>query len=266
MASSGNMSTSDKFSRELRTLQVVVGVGLLLMAAIEIVGLVLGSGGVRFQGQHGNGTQSPSPPAPSSPIVVRGGAITIRSNDPNGWQSTVAQVAPFCSDTDATYIELDDVSLIPPPQGGQIGKALARGDVTMNNLVVNGQNGWEIDVYGRNGAGNSVSANGISLTAATGDCSTGSSPYKVMLNALNSSSSFYLAPMLDENLSDQSGYHTERFQNKDTTCVTSNSTDEDLCERMSQVNLKLTTGGQTVSQTYECPNGECVIHIGKSSQ
>lgn len=196
------------------------------------------------------------------PLKVRGGSMTVRTADSDGWQdvTTVPASPQFCTNVNPSYIELTGVTpgaAVPP---GPVPLVISK--IPLNFV-------WQIDVVGRSPGGASVSGNGIRLTSQSSGCPTGSSSSSVLLSTQSGGNSAFYP---NESALTESNTHSKRFM--DTTAATathpgcqsspSSAGDEDLCERISKVTLTLTppSGGTQITYTYKCPNGECSIGIG----
>ena len=197
-------------------------------------------------------------PHTNPPVVVRGGAITIRTRDSGGWQNSNP---PFCTNADISFIELDDVGQIPPATAAGKGSAVARGDVTLSNIVPTAADNWIITIYGRDTTGKVKSGNGIQLTSKSTSCSAGAGT-SVSLTGLGGNGGFYQDGSIDDDGAAAS--LSKRF--RDSSCVPSGASpnlDEDFCEHASEIDLVLTIGGTSTTQKYSCVNGECEVAIGK---
>jgi len=235
MPSSGERSLSSVQA----SLAGVIG-GLVTIAGVLGVGGILGlvhllPTGIAFGPVKGGGGST------NSPIVVRGGSMTVRTPDPQGWQKKSS--SSYCSDSnsgtiDTSHIEFVDV--IPSSNDAPL---------SLSNI----QENWEIDVFGRTPAdATQPSNNGIKLVLQPKDCNSVTSKNSVMLSLLdNGASTAFYSPLQEGNT------HAEGFQDNTGNCP--QPTAENLCNRISQI--KLIVGAATYN--YTCPNGECIIGVGK---
>jgi hypothetical protein len=224
--------------------------GLLFAILGGVVGVVFGTNG-------GKGVSTP----PDSPIVVRGGAMTIRTKDQTyGWQTAGSS---FCTNADTSMFWISDDA------------TLYNGSPKLptNPLVLT--SGWRVTIVGRlpSSSGSSqASTNGITLSAASAPCTSSTGSTWVTLSTIPSTNSSFYPTDPVENEEKPRIRTAKRFM--DTTkgsggapspCAGPNTNpngDEDVCERASIVTL--TNSSHTY--TYWCTNGECMVGIGAPSK
>jgi hypothetical protein len=224
---------------------------------------------IATSGTRGNGQTN-------TPVVVRGGAMTFRTDDSNGW---VGSSAPYCANLkDNTYIEFVRVS----PKSGPQPIPLA-----LSGLGAH----WRLDIFGRDPVnGGSSKTKGVYIQPQSGSCSTGSGPASVLLspqNDTNEYSALYPQPTQECDIDEDSNncsaanqpHKSMRFWDKtptrgatpgcqgpmpSATSATNGIGDEDYCERISDIRLTLdTTAAVPITYVYRCLDGECEIGIGK---
>jgi hypothetical protein len=164
-----------------------------------------------------------------TPILVRGGAMTaftVGKGAPKGWGT--ASGSTYCINVDTSYIQFDIEA--------------DRTSKSWPNLTPP----WEVDIYGQSGA------NGLKFEGKASDCtgSTGLGKTSVRLSPMNGGGFYQTPPLADA--PPRKG--NVRF--RDTSC----GPDEDACERMGKVVIKLSTGLPTVPP---CLDGDCTVRIGK---
>ncbi len=196
---------------------------------------------------------------PSSPIKVRGGALTARTN--NGW----TQIGKSSSGTPIYCTGTDDVSWI------EFFEAAGVSGAPENPTKLKA--GWTLQILGRtytpaSGATppmSSPSENGLTLTSQPNDCGGGkTSPYSVTLSVYENDGSTTNAQFYSDSATGtEDSSAAEKFQDMTSTCSgpDGGSGNEDVCERASK--LKLTKADGTTILNYACPNGECSVYIGK---
>jgi len=234
-----------------------VAVGLIALGAVcSLVGCK------ELLGGRGGGSQPRLFAGPGdSPVVVRGGAMTVRTKDSVGWKGASV---PFC-----TGIGLTGGTLYFNYSGLETAKGYAPPQPTPIALTGN----WSVKIVGRlhNGADSTqASGNGVIITPV-GSCSGASTePDYVQLSTASNNSDFYAPdPALKEE-PNATAYTAKRFMDKTpagtpgTNCQgpspkASNLGDEDACERASLVTIQTTSGGPYYGW---CSNGECVIGLG----
>ena len=242
-----------------------VAVGLIALGAVcSLVGCK-----ESFKGGGGGYQPKPFAGPGDSPVVVRGGAMTVRTKDSVGWKGASV---PFCTGIGLTggtlyfnYEGLDAVpgSPTPPPVPFPV---IPKGSVALTG------NNWQLTILGRNYVPNTTPSqsrygNGIVITpAASCTGATGASVY-VQLALTGKYPGFY-----NSDLNEKGTRAGKRFRDftplgtPGTNCFGPNSNsvppstgDEDVCERASLVTLN--TGGGTTYSGW-CSNGECVIGLG----
>ena len=118
---------------------------------------------------------------------------------------------------------------------------------------------WTLKIEGRKNVGR-PSGLGVWIKSQVGkSCSGATKKTSIVLTLIDPSSSAFYP---DKDPINEDGV-AKRFQDKSEGCTGPNGQggDEDLCERISQVTLTITSTGQ--NYLYTCPNGECIIGIGK---
>jgi hypothetical protein len=236
-----------------------VAVGLIVLAAVcSVTGYIRGT----FKKFTGAG---------DSPVVVRGGAMTVRTKDAtNGWQSANNG---YCSDIkltgDTLYFNYEGLDIVP----GNPNPTPTPFNPVHNGSVALTANGWDLKIFGRiyNSAGSTqASTNGIEITPV-GRCNslTGASVY-VQLNLLGAPNATFYGTDLEGTSAVVTG---KRFRDQTpyvsggTNCFGPNTSaaqagDEDACERASLVTLSNTVGTTTTTYSGWCTKGECVSGLG----
>lgn len=210
---------------------------------------------------------------PDSPIVVRGGSMTLRTKDTWYPNPPSDMKAPTCTNADTSYIDLIDVKPVSASPSGPI-------PLTLSDIPAP----WQLVLYGRSPKDGSQSKNGIILQSQSGAC-TGSgstSTTSVSATLLNSNNtSFYPAGDNANIDNDHGATHSVRFWDQTPDTGTTAATvgcqgpyppsvqskvqgDQDVCERISVIQLTLTPPppAQPTVYTYKCPSGECKVDIG----
>jgi len=223
------------------------GVGL------TILGVVVGVAGLNQYTQHKGGSRWPLNPPSDSPIVVRGGSMTIRTFDKNnGWP---AGSSSFCMNHKFSAIELDGVS-----DWGMT--------TPLDPFSVPTPASWTLTIQGRattGSAGNRTSApsgNGIKLTGdPLHSCSGATGGSSITLSLLSGNSAFYSNDDPSVNEEAPGKKTAKRFQDVSLSCAGPDSGpgDEDACERASKISLAIS--GATTD--YNCINGECIVEVLK---
>ena len=199
-----------------------------------------------------------SQPVTSSPIKVRGGAMTARTSigKNGGW---VSNGSGYCTNVDITQFSTDaaPVSSAPAP-------------ANPTSLLAD----WTMVVFGRNPNDGSQSGNGFKFQAQPQKCD-GSKGTSVLLTPYGSNGAFYATELG----TDDDGV-TQKRRFRDTTpdnqsgapgCAGPNvpstpgllNGDEDRCERMSTIQFDEPAASKHYQ--YTCTNGECAVCIGTSS-
>ena len=197
-------------------------------------------------------------------LKVRGGSMTFRTDAPapgvgTGW--TDATTHQQCTNTttvcttdlgaQAKTITLVNVStgapgIDPPPVTIPVGAV-----------------GWELQLYGRTNGGIKDVNNGITVCSnITPPCNPASGSTRMValftgVAGAANQSAFYPSGNA-VSLIDDDGKLTQsvRYNNNGVACTTP-STNEDTCERISDI--VVTVG--SIANTFHCINGECVILI-----
>jgi hypothetical protein len=190
---------------------------------------------------------APSTSTVSSPLKVRGGAMTFRSE--NLWTTDSSATPAPCTQLTPTSIQLKNVTAVPvtsPPTVEQIQLSLA--------------GSWQIDLFGRKPDG-TEGPNGIRIVAET-NCGGKSG---VSLTGESGPGQFY--PFKDGQSDEDGVTFIKRYM--DPTCSQSPqpSGDKDICEHISKIYINTsptTTPKSNPAHVYHCLNGECVIGIGSS--
>jgi len=224
--------------------------------ALALLCAVLGVSGCKDDG----GGKKPATmfqAATDSPVVVRGGAMTIRTKETTyGWIMG-ADVDHYCTNISNLSWFGTDADL---QTGTQPSTFPAGSTVQMQGRQFLGV-----------GVGGSAkdSQNGILLTAQSVTC-TGTAGFSILLAPMNGSS--YSHFYQDEAALNEEGngkvVRGKRFMDTTATCLgpspTYNSAptgDEDTCERGSTITV-IVPGAAGGTSTYRCKNGECAVGIG----
>ncbi len=193
--------------------------------------------------------------SPSSPLMVRGGAMTFRTTDVNGWQPTGSITLPLCVNVDTRFINFNQVVPVAPTSAPFTPTGLSY--IT---------SAWTMAIYGRVPGGGKDSVNGILFTAQPNTiCSTdssGTARSSVKMSALSGNSGLYPIDSLSDDKTDNRRF----YDNTPATggspgCIGANA-DEDSCERIFRIVLTVPTATPTV-YNYKCFNGDCSIGIGQ---
>jgi|SRR5580658_214045 hypothetical protein len=242
----------------MKRLRVAVGL-IVLVAVCSLAGYF----GGRFRKLTGPG---------DSPVVVRGGAMTVRTKSSAGWQGASA---PFCTGIvltgGALYFNYSGLDIVPgnpnptptpfppPPKGSDGSLAL-----TPNN--------WTLTILGRNFPVTTPaqSNNGIDITWVPSCAGASAASVYVQLSLIGAPNATFYGTDIDGSSAVVSG---KRFRDRTpyvsggTNCYGPNTSaaqvgDEDACERASLVTLSNTVGTTTTTYSGWCTNGECVIGLG----
>jgi hypothetical protein len=206
--------------------------------------------------------------AGDSPVVVRGGAMTVRTKDTtNGWQS---QNNGYCTGitlaTGTLYLNYEGLDKVPTNPTPTPFPTPPKGYVALTG------NNWMLTLLGRNFPRTTPaqSNNGIAITPV-GSCNglTGASVY-IQLSLTGPNPGFY-----DSDVEGVAAAVTGKrfrdltpFVKGGTNCFGPNfnnpspsfpAGDEDVCERASLVTL---SNGGVLTNSGFCTNGECVIGLG----
>ena len=182
---------------------------------------------------------------PDSPIVVRGGSMTIRTRDPGGWVDEGNK--SWCSDIpDLAYFAIvPEPTTVSPPTSFPDG----------SKLTINVRAGSSDDLQ-----------NGIQLVSQSGGCTENDqSPSSIKLSLIDNASSDFYPYSSSVNQEGGGKEMAKRFWNTNPidACAGPNpkstaTGDEDVCERPSRITW--TVSG--VTSHYSCTNGECIVRIG----
>ena len=194
-------------------------------------------------------------PGTSSPIKVRGGAMTARTSiaKNGGW---VSSGSGYCSNVDTMQFSTNAAPV-------------SSASANPTSLLAD----WTMVVFGRKPKDGSQSGNGFKFQAQPQKCD-GSNGTSVLLTPYGSNGAFYTTELGP----DDDGV-TQKRRFRDTTpddpsgslgCAGPNipSTqglrgDEDRCERMSVIQFDEPAASKHYQ--YTCTNGECAVCIGTSS-
>ena len=240
-----------------------VAVGLIALGAVcSLVGCK-----ESFKGGGGGYQPKPFAGPGDSPVVVRGGAMTIRTKDTtDGW---VLSGAVYC-----TYIPTTTGLHLYPSGVDPITSMLPAIPVPPTPpLQLTGS--WKVEVQGRKhlkGLSITPSGNGIRLRPpnSASECAPAPSGYvAIVLEKLSGNSDYY---PVDSGVNEEpsSKEVAKRFQDitpssdTSTNCYGPNANagsggDEDACERASKITV-YTTGGPYYGR---CTDGECILGIDK---
>src|ERR1022692_2462016 len=187
-------------------------------------------------------------PETSSPIKVRGGAMTARTSiaKNGGW---VSNGSGYCSNVDTTQFSTDAAPV-------------SSASANPTSLLAD----WTMVVFGRNPKDGSQSGNGFKFQAQPQKCD-GSKGTSVLLTPYGSNGAFYATELG----TDDDGV-TQKRRFRDTTpdnqsgapgCAGPNipgtpgvlNGDEDRCERMSLIQFDEPAASKHYQ--YTCTNGDC---------
>jgi hypothetical protein len=182
----------------------------------------------------------------NAPVKVRGGSMTFHTNQAGGWVLLTSDPSAYCAPIiDYSAVDLTSLHYVPSP-------VHPTAKYTWEDI----EGGWTIEIRGRDFTGKNASQNGIKVTSSDTSCDGTSPGQSIILKPINQNSGFYFAPVPDEK-----SKLSVRFQDKSCANKPTNSGDEDLCERISIVNLTITSIS-SVPFVFKCPKGECDIGIG----
>jgi hypothetical protein len=182
----------------------------------------------------------------SSPIKVRGGAMTFRAAE---WSTDASH--KDCIQGDNSYVELIDIV----PWNHPIAQATR---VVIPTLALT----WQMDLFGRTSAGKPQMTQGVRLTP-TASC--GGQP-GIVWGSESGSTDWY--PTNDEtggagNKEEDGSTYIRRYRY--STCASA-AGDEDLCEHLSYILINKTPKANPTplnsDYAFLCQNGECEIGIG----
>ena len=180
-------------------------------------------------------------PETSSPIKVRGGAMTFRAysyySDNNGNDCVLLTT----STGSLNFID-DPLAVVP------------------NVTTVSLQGVDHIDFFGRQPNGKDKSANGVSLKFTPTCKGPNGNQIGASLIALSGNSDFY--PFRNGHVPDDDGTYIKRFwDKKGNSGKPSNSQDGDTCEHLSEATIYYTDPTKKPTPLPHCTNGECAIEI-----
>ncbi|MGA3133946.1 MAG: hypothetical protein ABSD59_24560 [Terracidiphilus sp.] len=231
--------------------RVLIGIALL------IIGAILGFAGFKMSEKSKNSHGIID--AADSPVTVRGGSMTARTRDQNGWQVTGNS---FC--TNLPYA----VNLYFQGLRDKYGSLPSTSPIMLSG-------NWSVTVQGREHGNNTTpheSGNGIMFTPSSTECGTAStsSNSSILLSPYGSYGGFYNDPAVADLNEGSSTVMAERFEDltpdgstATTHCEGPNSSmtggDEDVCERASRVTIKTGTAGSQITYEGWCLYGECAV-------
>jgi hypothetical protein len=197
-----------------------------------------------------------------SPIVVRGGSMTVRTTFGSGGWVPHGNLT-FCSDgVDTSYVELIGVT---------------NSQYNVPTALANINADWTITINGRahtdykTNHSSAPSTNGIVITSQMKKSCGGGEGKSILLAAIipasgTTYSSFYQdEASVHEDSTSSTVITAKRFLDTTGSCIspnTNNTADEDTCERASTITFAVPASTGT-PYTYNCTDGECVIGIGK---
>jgi hypothetical protein len=228
------------------------GIHLLTVAAFVGFGLLgtIGLAAFLITGRFLLWVPWTTPGTPYSTMPLRGGSMTLRA----GYLDTSCPRRPCHTKIEKFDIELIDVAKIP-----SAGPAVL---LPSFSIRPGSSHPWIMHVYGHKSTKiNDPSSNGV-MICSNPDCSL-TEPSSEIVVQPEGNGQFYS----DESLSDD-GVPGLRFH--DPAAAT--GIDSDVAERASVIKIEIgdgkdldspKPGGHSRTYTYLCPNGDCVIDIGK---